>query len=219
MENREAPQQHRKKRLLPLHPKRVIGRTDLDTFFSSVKSIANYTCVQLFFSVETKFLYPKFMRKESHLHGAYQDFARNVGAPNILLTDNAQTQIGLKWTTTSRNNATKQVNSVPHNQHQNQLERKVSDVNLTLRQSNAPLIFWCFCLIFIVDCLNHTSVKALDWRTPKEKQDSHTPDISSFRFKFWEPVWYYEPTAKYPAPNFLAGRFVGIAWDHGDAFT
>jgi hypothetical protein len=40
-----------------------------------------------------------------------------------------------------------------------------------------------------------------------------------FRFRFWEPVWYYELTAKYPAPNFLPRRFVGIAWDHGDAFT
>jgi hypothetical protein len=47
----------------------------------------------------------------------------------------------------------------------------------------------------------------------------HTPDISMFRFAFWEPVWYYEPTAKYPKPNFLPGRFVGIAWNHGDAFT
>jgi hypothetical protein len=90
---------------------------------------------------------------------------------------------------------------VPCNQQQNQSERKVCDLKkrtiLTLQQSNAPLIFWCFCQIFIVDCLNHTSVKALDWQTPKEKQDGHTPDISSFRFKFWEPVWYYESTAKY----------------------
>jgi hypothetical protein len=52
-----------------------------------------------------------------------------------------------------------------------------------------------------------------------EKLHGHTPDISMFRFSFWEPVFYYEPTAKYPKPNFLPGRFVGIAWDHGDAFT
>jgi hypothetical protein len=52
-----------------------------------------------------------------------------------------------------------------------------------------------------------------------EKMYGHTPDISMFRFRFWEPVWYYEPTAKYPAPNFLPGCFIGIAWDHGDAFT
>jgi hypothetical protein len=40
-----------------------------------------------------------------------------------------------------------------------------------------------------------------------------------FRFHFWEPVWYYKPTTKYPRSNFLPGRFVGIAWDNGNAFT
>lgn len=52
-----------------------------------------------------------------------------------------------------------------------------------------------------------------------EKLTGNTPDISVFRFSFWQPVYYYEPTAKYPKPNFLPGRFVGIAWNHGDAFT
>jgi hypothetical protein len=223
MDNREAPQQHRKQRVRPLHPKRVTGRTDSDTFFSTIKSVMGFSCVQLFFCHISQLLYVKCMRRESHSHGAYQDFVRNVGAPNVLLTDNAKTQIGKKWTGTSRVNVTKQINSAPHNQNQNQAERKIRDVKrrvmLTLRRSCAPLIFWCFCLYFIVDCLNHTASKQLEWRTPRERHDGHTPDISMFRFQFWEPVWYYEPTAKYPSPNFLPGRFIGIAWDHGDAFT
>ena len=40
-----------------------------------------------------------------------------------------------------------------------------------------------------------------------------------FCFLFWEPVQYYEPTAKYPETNFLPARHVSIAWKHGDAFT
>jgi hypothetical protein len=39
MENRESLHQHRKSRVLPLHPKRILGRTDSDTFFSSMKSV------------------------------------------------------------------------------------------------------------------------------------------------------------------------------------
>ena len=223
MENREAPRQHRKQRLIPLHPKRISGRTDSDTFFASVKSVRGFTCVQLFFVTFANFLYARCMRKESHSHGAYQDFVRDVGAPNHLLTDNAKTETGKKWTQTSRANATRQTATVPHNQNQNQAERKIRDVKnrvmLTLRYANAPLVFWCYCLMFIVDCLNHTAHRGLGWRTPKERIDGETPDISVFRFYFWQPVWYYEPTAKYPSPNFLPGRFVGIAWDHGDAFT
>jgi hypothetical protein len=65
------------------------------------------------------------IRGESYSHGAYQDFVRDVAAPNMLLTDNSQTQTGKKWTKTSHKNITKQVQSVPHNQNQNQAERKV----------------------------------------------------------------------------------------------
>ena len=46
-----------------------------------------------------------------------------------------------------------------------------------------------------------------------------TPDTSMFRFKFWEPVWYYENPAKWPNPRKLTGRWIGIAWNHGDHFT
>ena len=52
-----------------------------------------------------------------------------------------------------------------------------------------------------------------------EKLHGKTPDISMFRFGFWAPVWYYEPTAKFPAPNFLPARHLGIASEHGDYFT
>jgi hypothetical protein len=223
MENREAPRQHRKQRLLPLHPRRLEGRTDSDTFFASEKSVRNYACVQLFFHVSSGYIYLRCMKREAHSHGAYQDFVREVGAPNLLLTDNARTEIGKKWTKTSRDNITKQVATAPHNQQQNQAERKIRDLKsrvlVTLRKSNAPIQFWCYCLVWISDCLNHTAQQHLEWKTPTELLNGRTPDISVFRFSFFEPVWYYEPTAKYPDPNFLPGVFVGIAWNHGDSFT
>ena len=39
MDKREAPRRHRKKRVLALHPKRIEGRADSDTLFSSVKYV------------------------------------------------------------------------------------------------------------------------------------------------------------------------------------
>ncbi len=201
MENRDAPRQHRKQRLLSLHPRRLEGRTDSDTFFVSEKSVRNFTCVHLFFHIESGYLYLRCMRREAHSHGAYQDVIREVGAPNLLLTDNAQTQIGVKWTQTSRENVTKQVSTAPYNQQQNQAERKIRDMKsrvlLTLRRSKAPIIFWCYCLTWVSDCLNHTAHQQLDWKTPSELLNGVTPDISVFRFAFFEPIWYYEPAAKY----------------------
>ena len=52
-----------------------------------------------------------------------------------------------------------------------------------------------------------------------EKLHGKTPDISMFRFGFWAPVWYYEPTAKFPVPKFLPAQHLGIASKHGDYFT
>jgi hypothetical protein len=51
MDKREAPRQHRKQRVQALHPKRIEGRMDLDTFFSSIRSVRNYVCVQIFYYV------------------------------------------------------------------------------------------------------------------------------------------------------------------------
>jgi hypothetical protein len=100
--------------------------------------------VQIFFCVLTKFLYVKGMRRKSHSHGAYQDFIWDVEAPNMRLTDNSQSQTGKKWTKTSQENIKKQVQSAPHNQNQNQAERKIQDVKkrtiLTLRYSSEILI-------------------------------------------------------------------------------
>jgi hypothetical protein len=94
MERREIPRQHRKKRLLPLHPRRLRGRTDTDTFFSSVKSIRGYKCVQLFVHRASDYLFVRCMQREAHSHGAYQDFVREIGAPELIVTDNSQTQTG-----------------------------------------------------------------------------------------------------------------------------
>ena len=85
-ERRDLPKQHRKKRLLMLHPKRLPGRADADTVFSTVKSIRGYLCVQFFCHVISDFLFI------SHSHGAYQDYIRGVGASESIVTDNLQTQ-------------------------------------------------------------------------------------------------------------------------------
>jgi hypothetical protein len=223
MERREIPRQHRKKRLLPLHPRRLRGRTDTDTFFSSVKSIHGYKCVQLFVHRASDYLFVRCMQREAHSHGAYQDFVREIGAPELIVTDNSQTQTGKKWEATSRSIITKQRKFEPHNQNQNKAERRIQDVKhrvmMVLGKAKAPLIFWCYCLIYVIDCLNFTAKKSLGWKTSYEILNGDTPDISAFRFGFWQPIDYFDPTAKFPDSQWKQGRFLGIAWDSGDQFT
>lgn len=67
--------------------------------------------------------------------------------------------------------------------------------------------------------MNHTASRSLGWKTPFEAHYGDTPDISVFRFEFWEPVYYHEPHLKFSHPNLLPGRFLGIARTTGDTFT
>lgn len=85
--------------------------------------------------------------------------------------------------------------------------------------NGAPRKFWCYCVAHTVDIMNHTASKRLQWKTPYEAHYGDTPDISVFRFEFWEPIYYHEPHAKFPTPNLLPGRFLGIARTTGDTFT
>ena len=221
-ERREIPRQHRKKRLLMLHPRRLKGRTDTDTFFSSVKSIRGYSCVQIFCHVLSDFLFVRCMQRESHSHGAYQDYIREVGASELIVTDNSRTQTGKKWEKTSRDVMTKQRRFTPHNQNESKVERRIGDVKhkvvLVLQRAKAPLIFWCHALVFVVDCLNHLAKKPLGWKTSTEVLNGDTADISPFRFSFWQPIKFLD-NAQFPNSKWIMGRFLGIAWDTGDAFT
>jgi len=46
----------------------------------------------------------------------------------------------------------------------------------------------------------------------------HTPDISSLAtFNFYEPVWYIDQTAEFPKPRRKLGRWLGEAYDIGQA--
>ena len=72
--------------------------------------------MHIFFVLESKLVLVRIMKKESHLHGTYQYFVREVGAPEVILVINWRTQVGKKWTKTSRNDITWQQNTILNSQ-------------------------------------------------------------------------------------------------------
>ena len=47
-----------------------------------------------------------------------------------------------------------------------------------------------------------------------------TEDISHLRYKFWEPIWIYDPKVKFGDIDcMLEGRYLGIAESTGNVFT
>ena len=72
---------------------------------------------------------------------------------------------------------------------------------------------WFKLAAHISDVTNCTSYKYLEWRTPLEKSTGETSDISGLLlFKFWEPVYYYDPSTE----GELVGRWLGRAHNYGD---
>ena len=47
----------------------------------------------------------------------------------------------------------------------------------------------------------------------------YTPDISQFRFYFYEPIWYFDPRIKLPQLNLFKARYLAVAESCGDAMT
>ena len=88
-----------------------------------------------------------------------------------------------------------------------------------LRQFEAPEGLANWCALYMSQVNNYTSRESLSWQTPMEVSSGHTPDISMFRFHFYEPIWYFVPKIKSPKNNLLKARFLALAESAGDAMT
>ena len=222
-ENRKVGRRHYKSRFPALKEKRVNDLFYSDTFFPSEKGVDGSTCSQLFIGKDTDYMYVQPMKTESNSFQALQDFGRKVGLPKSIKTDNAQTEVGVNWTTWCRNHCVDTKFTEPHTPWQNKAERGIGDlatmVKRCMRTFNVPISRHSYCQKWCADIRNHLASRKLNWRTPKEKLTGETPDISLFRFHFWELIEYYDPNEKQPHDGWKKGRFLGIAWDSGDYMT
>ena len=113
--------------------------------------------------------------------------------------------------------------SEPYYQHPNKVERRIQDLkrrpSLLMKEHNAPNKFWDYACEYVTELINHSATQRLAWRTPYESLHGETPDISIFRYSFYEPIYYMDPSAKFPQHNMLPGHFLGIARTTGDSFT
>ena len=66
---------------------------------------------------------------------------------------------------------------------------------------------------------SYLSKDTLKGRCPQEKLLGHTPDISKFRFAWFQPVWYYSPTLSFPQDRMEPGFFLKMADNTGDSFA
>ena len=222
-ENRVVPRDHYKSRFPFLRERRINDEFHSDTFFPSVTTNKNETCSQLFFGKESDYMFVQPMKTESHSHIALKDFGRTVGIPRCIKTDNAKTEIGNKWTEWCRKYMVQSKFTEPKHPWQNFSEQGIGDlarmVRRCMRAFNAPLNRHGWCQSWCCRVRNCLASRKLNWRTPTEKLTGDTPDISIFRFHFWEEVEYYDTSEKNPHDGWKPARFLGINDSAGDSMT
>ena len=223
-DTREYMRDYYKKRVWALKPNRIDDVLYSDTFFSSIPSIRGYKCFQLFALKRTKLTTIRLLRKESQAPEAYEDVIRSIGAPNKTVTDNAKVCKSSKWVTINRRFCIETGLTVPHHQHQNYSEReggafKFRILKLFHNTPHAPIQYWCYAAEFLDQVGSYLSKETLKGRCAQEKLLGHTPDISKFRFAWFQPVWFYSPTLSFPKDRMEPGFFLKLADNTGDGFA
>ncbi|KAI2505565.1 hypothetical protein MHU86_8901 [Fragilaria crotonensis] len=214
-ETREMMRDHFQTRLPQLKVRRLNDLCYVDTFFSSIPSVRGYTYWNLFSFQRTGWDVVYLMRRRSQSPSTLPKMVAECGAPTRLKSDNAPEFKGKRWISYLESLSIKSEYTEAHHPNQNLAERrggalKAATVHL-LTVTGAPLAYWCFALEYM--CLVRTVLarRSLNWLTPHECHWGERPDISVFRFIFWQPVWFYQPRRAFPRAKMLKGRFLGVA--------
>jgi hypothetical protein len=220
-ESREIMRDHFQTRLPELRVRRVNDTCCVDTFFSSIPSVRGFTCWNLFSFQRTGLDVIYLMRRRSQSPTTLPRMVAECGAPLIMKSDNASEFKGKRWVDYLTSMSIQSVFTEAHHPNENLAERrggalKAATVHL-MRITGCPLSFWCYALEYV--CLLRTVLarRSLGWLTPHEVHWGDRPDISMFRFTFWQPIWYYQPRQSFPKTKMLKGRFLGVAQNVGDA--
>ncbi len=222
-ESRITPRKHLKTRLPGLRPRRLSEGFHSDTFFAVERSARGNTCAQVFVGERSGYTVVIPLKTKGQAYIALQDFIRYIGAPSFILVDSAPEENKGEWLSTCRTYCIPQHATEPEYQNQNRAERRIGDIkrraSLLMSLHSTPERYWDYAVEYAVELINHTAIERLNWRTPFETLYGDTPDISIFRFIFYEPIYYLDTKARFPHPNMLPGRFLGIARTTGDSFT
>ncbi|MGH7974081.1 MAG: hypothetical protein ACREBR_01045, partial [bacterium] len=192
-----------------------------DTMFSDVKSLRGNLRAQVFVTAEDfNKVYP--MKLKSEAGDKLNEFVKDVGIPELVVTDNTGEETGADWERVRKHYLIKQKWTEPYSPWQNKAEREIQNLKkqfrLVMNRVRAPDTLWDFGLKFVSDIRLYTSRASLDFRTPYEVLKGNTPDISELMdFDFYQWVKFNEPAASFTEQRVVLGRWLGVAHDVGQA--
>ena len=216
---------HLKSRFLMLRHPRLNEVVATDTYFSDVKSIEGYNCAQVFVGLTSRRITTIGMNTKGDFPEAYQDFMRRRGIPHTLRRDNAKEETSEEVQKLHRDYVVADEFTEPHSPWQNPAEGGgvrflKAHAEVLMNRSGAPDYLWFLCHEYICAVHECCANEHINWETPLQKSGEGTPDISHImQFRWYEPVYYYNPNTSHPKTKEEPGYFVGFGENVGDALT
>jgi hypothetical protein len=215
---------HIQSRFPGLNKKRIHETIATDTAFSSKRDVSGALCAQVFFGINSHMMdiYP--LRTESDGPNAFEDFVRQQGIPTAFRSDNSKMQtLGLKLKNKLRDMLVGLETTEPHHPQQNPCEMRAirwlkENSRLIRKRTGAPSNVWYYIMKYLADVHNHTADETIGWDTPIKKRTGETPDISALlQFRFYEKIYYHDPTQSFPGTKEKCGYWLGLAHHVGDS--
>ena len=114
--------------------------------------------------------------------------------------------------------------TVPEHQHQNITENcgrnfKFFLLRLFHYTPHAPFSYWCYGAEFLDKVRRYWSKSSLSGKSGYQMIYGETPDISQFRFLWFQPIWYYLPNVSFPQDKMEPRFFLDVADNTGAGFS
>lgn len=196
-ETQKIMRDHKKAQLLPLRPHQLNNVFFMDTFFLTVRSFRGFPCFQLFSGRDSGFGHVDCVKKKAQAATVCQDFARNIGAPVCLVSNNAGKETSGRWKQISCDAFAEEHHLEARHHNQNLAELRGGNLKRAVANAMAkagmPLECWCCALEFVALARTALAKRNLQWECLHEMLCGENPDISVFWFPFWCAVWCCGP--------------------------
>jgi hypothetical protein len=196
-----------------------------DIVYADVPAIDNgATAATLFVGCHTAVTDVYGIKTDKQFVNTLEDNIHECGAPNKLISDRAQVEIGKKVQDILRTLFISSWQSEPHQQQQNPAERRFQTVknaaNRVMDRTGAPAHTGLLCLTYVCFLLNHMWDDTLSG-IPLTLLTGMTVDISVLLcFYFWQKVYYKREDYGFPSESKEGvGHIVGISEHVGNALT
>ena len=200
----------------------------MNTFFATSKvgkSSRGHTCVQLFVT-DKGFVYVVPMKKKREVLQALKQFAREVGAPDVIICDAAREQKSADLKRFCNDIGTTLKVLEEGTPWANKAELYIGLVKEAVRKdmkaANSPIPFWDYCVErrARINNLLAKDLFQLHGENAHSTVTGEEGDISNLcEFNWYDWCYFREKTSKFPFNQELLGRVLGPARGEGNEMS